>query len=147
MNKTLFMSGQRSAIKEVNDCATNCNNNHLTRDVFVAGSIDPDLILDLFSDSQAERLRTFLRLIVPVLFFSLVITSILIGTLSGSKAIRLNFLLRLVFGRMGEKFSFTESVSILRIFLLALLLPLAVLTTDPGSRKFFLRLELALLDC
>ena len=122
-------------------------NNYLTRDVLVAGSMDPDLILDLFSDSQAERLLTFLRLIVPVLFFSLVITSILIGTLSGSKAIRLNFLLRLVFGRMGEKFSFTESVSILRIFLLVLL-PLAVLlTTDPGSRKFFLRLELELLDC
>ena len=109
--------------------------------------MDPDLILDLFSDSQAERLLTFLRLIVPVLFFSLVITSILMGALSGSKAIRLNFLLRLVFGRMGEKFSFTESVSILRIFLLVLL-PLAVLlTTDPGSRKFFLRLELELLDC
>ena len=107
--------------------------------------MDPDLILDLFSDSQAERLLTFLRLIVPVLFFSLVITSMLMGALSGSKAILLNFLLRLVFGRMGEKFSFTESVSILRIFLLVLLPALAVLTT-PGSRKFFLRLEL-LLGC
>ena len=65
-------------------------NNYLTRDVLVAGSMDPDLILDLFSDSQAERLLTFLRLIVPVLFFSLVITSMLMGALSGSKGEKKN---------------------------------------------------------
>ena len=87
----------------------------------------PDLLL--FSGSQADLLRTFLRLIVPVLFLPFEPTSISIGVLSGSNAIRLNFLLRFVLGLTGEKFSLTESVSMLSFLLLL---------TAPGSKKAFL---------
>ena len=74
--------------------------------------------------SQADLLRTFLRLIVPVLLPVPVLdtTFVSMDTMTfsaGSNAILLNFRFRFVLGRWtGEKFSLTESVSTLISFFL-----------------------------
>ena len=80
------------------------------------GLLSVTFLDDLGAVSQADLLRTFFLLIVPVLFLTVTVfsgsTTSAKSELSGSSAIRLNFRLRFVLGRLtGEKFSLTESVS------------------------------------